>query len=166
MILTFHPANFVAEEPDFTGLAFENIDVSNIDWMNFDWENFDFSTIEWGDSGWDDLFAGHNYDNWSICPIPESDIGLGKGFGIAAECTCDGAMTSGMSVAGKFDECFSFHMGPCGSVEVNFAFGNFGSVLASACVDLDNDAYKQICFGYEVPLANIFATTCSASYGG
>jgi hypothetical protein len=151
------------KEPDFTGLAFEDIDVSNIDWMNFDWENFDFSTVEWGDNGWEDLFAGHNYDSWSICPILKGAIGLGNGFGIAAECTCDTATTGGMGITCKYDACL---FGLCGSVEANFAFGNFGSVLASGCFDLENDAYKQICFGYEIPLANIFATTCSASYGG
>jgi hypothetical protein len=152
------------EEPDLTGLAFEDIDVSNIDWMNFDFENFDFSTVEWGDNGWEDLFAGHDYNSWSICPSLKAAIGLENGFGIAAKCTCDGATTIGMGITCKYDACL---FGLCGSVQANFAFTNFGSVLASGCFDLANDAYKQICFGYKIPLANIFAPiTCSASYGG
>jgi hypothetical protein len=152
-------------EPDYTGLAFEDIDVNNIDWMNFDWENFDFSTVEWGNRGWEDLFADQNFDNLSICPILESAISLGESFGIAAECTCYGAMTSGMSIACKFDECID-DTEICGSVDVNFSFDDLGSVSAGTCFDLDNDEYRQICFVYEIPMADFSATTCSASYGG
>jgi hypothetical protein len=123
--------------------------------------NFNFCTIEWGDRALEDLFARHNYDNWSICPNLMGAFGLGKGFGIDAECICDGATMSGMGIACKYNVCV---LGLCGLAEANVAFGNFGFMLASGCFDLDNNVYRQICFSYEMPLANIFATTCSASY--
>jgi hypothetical protein len=67
--------------------------------------NFDFSTAELGGRALEGLFASHNYDNWSICPNLMGAIGLGKGFVIATECTCDGATTSGTEIACKYSVC-------------------------------------------------------------
>jgi hypothetical protein len=113
--------------------------------------------------GWGDLFGEQDFDEFSICPILERAIGMGKAFGIQADCGCEGSITDGMDISCAFTDCAD-NADVCGSVGLNFTFDNLGSVMAGAC--FENEAYLETCFHYEIPMADFSSQTCAASYGG
>ena len=145
-------------------LEFGEINFGSVDWENFDWENFDFATVEWGDASWAEMLSGQNFDSMDICPILESAISMGSGFAIAADCSCEGGISSTMNIACDFEQCIP-GTETCGSISLGFYFDNFVSVSAGACLDFESEKYLKTCFTYEIPISDFSSQTCTASYG-
>ena len=101
-----------------------------------------------------------------LCTFVEAAIGMGEGFGVTANCTCDGGWESGLELSCNFDECAP-GSDVCGKVNMKFVFGGIdGPVDMTACADFENDQYQETCFSYQLEMDNGFQQTCQATYGG
>jgi hypothetical protein len=113
----------------------------------------------------------------SICMALETAVGMSAAFGVAAQCSCSGGLTTGMNITCSLEECVA-GTDVCGSVGMNLTFGGTdaakGTVTASACADFPNDDYLETCFMYGIDVttgmigetAPTASQSCQASYGG
>lgn len=138
---------------------------------------------EWAGRVWDnvvDAFDGDDDENGDgipdedtdvgggdglFCNLVESAIGMSDGFGVSANCSCEGSWNSGITVQCNFDECATGESEVCGRVDLKFTLGGEdGPVDMVACADFENDDYRRTCFSYE--LCDGFEQSCKANYGG
>ena len=136
------------------------------DWANFDFDNFTWDLIGWDDKSWGDFRGDMDLGNPDIdfCSILETAVGIGKGFGIEGDCRCKENADGDLAIGCGFqNECYNSST-LCGEVNLNYTMGD--EISVSACVDLENDSFPEVCFDYAYSLAAQGAQTCSASYGG
>lgn len=160
------------------------------DWAQ-DWVDQSFGDIDWSSpTAWqewlDNVIGEANFESLGVCPLLESTIGMGQAFGLAANCTCEGNITSTLEIACGFSQCVDVanvvdavsiarNSDPnalCGNVSLNFTLGGeMGSFDTSMCVDFPDQLYQETCVSYTMSLLpdsddNVVQQTCAASYGG
>lgn len=169
---------------------------------NFDGSNIGGNPnndVQWGDAGaWDEWLAmlvdldgngilngganGNGGLDLDVCTIVEAAIGMGAGFGVEANCECNGDFDTGFEIDCKFDACNAPPSGGsdvCGTVDLAFVFGGpNGIVDMTACVDdfetggdnsVNESEFKKTCFSYGIDLTvaeGETTQTCEATYGG
>lgn len=157
-------------------------------WLNDTIVNTDWSN----ENAWMDWFTSLSsesqlLDNFDICPLLETAVGMGQAFGIEANCRCTGNMTTSMKLSCAFDQCVDTSTivdeitaeatsrqadsagTRCGSIGLNITFGgNSGTVTTTVCADFPNEQYRETCFSYEVSMipGSPPKQSCTASYGG
>jgi len=136
------------------------------DWSNFDFDNFTWDLIDWDNNAWDDFRGDIDLNNPDVdfCSILERAVGIGKGFGIEGDCRCKESTDGDIAIGCDFQhECYNTST-LCGEVNMNYTMGD--EISVSACVDLENDSYHEVCFDYAYNMSGQGGQTCSASYGG
>jgi len=141
--------------------------------------------IDWGNpDAWDDWFVGllqeteemiSELTEFDVCTIIEEGIGIGSGFGAAANCECLGDFGTGLEVDCSFENCWESVSpefdGTCSTVDLNYSFGGpDGTVDFRACSNTEG-LFEEICFSYQLDVKgsddSIWPTqTCQATYGG
>jgi hypothetical protein len=163
--------------PDW--LDFDMSDWSDIDWNNFPLENFDWGSANWNPEEWNSFLqsllggtGGNGLPPMEFCPILETAVGIGQGFGIAGDCSCEGGLGDGLSIECSFEECLEASV-VCGSLGMNVTVDDStGLVKTTACMDTALDQYEEICFSYQLDTPETSGTvfdldvSCEASYGG
>ena len=177
--LIFGGSDFDFDFPSFGGNdGNDGRFFDNIDWDNMDWSQLNFlDDLNLDDLDWSTFFGFLGVDNetspilenFEICPMIESLVGIGQAFGIAGDCTCEGSIADGMSVECQFDDqCIQPMV--CGSVSFNVTLGqNVGGMVTDVCVDLAGEStLPEICYGYELSMLpdSNYEQSCTASYGG
>jgi hypothetical protein len=118
-----------------------------------------------------------------ICPVLETAIGMGRTFGVAANCTCEGDLMTSVTVACSFQQCLPVtdivetitterqskprvDNAICGNVGLNFTFGGTGSVSTSVCTEFPDQLFQDTCFSYTMSVEdNALTPSCAATYG-
>ncbi len=130
--------------------------------------------IDWSSEGaWDEWFnslmGGTNGTGIDICPMLEAAVGMGEAFGIAAQCKCNGTLTTTMDISCGVTDCLPGATA-CGQVAMNLTFGlAAGEVATSVCATFPDMKLKETCFSYEREMAggaSSASQTCEASYNG
>jgi hypothetical protein len=167
----------------------ENINRQVPEWAQ-GWVEDTFGDIDWSSpTAWQDWWEGimgrSNMDdlNGDICPVLETAIGIGKAFGIAANCTCDGDLMTSLTIACSFQQCLpltdvigavtterqsnaNVDNAICGNVGLNFTLGGAGSVGTSVCAEFPDQLFQDTCFSYTMSVVdNSITQSCAASYG-
>jgi hypothetical protein len=172
------------------------IDFDAIDWETVDWANFDWNSTDWMDHDWSQvlgqLISEAGLDELDVCSILQTVVGMSEELSIMGSCTCEGNITSGMSIECSFtdvchhnttaatstteeeialiDETVAF----CGSTEVQFQFDSLEALTTTVFVDFKDDRLSDMSYSFRLPLAGqwddwTFAggntTECLAVYG-
>lgn len=132
------------------------------------------SAIDWSSEGaWNDWFGsllgGVDGTGVDVCPILEAAVGMGQAFGIAAQCKCNGNLTTTMAISCDVSDCLPGKE-KCGDVSMNLTFGlAAGEVATSVCAEFPGMDLKETCFSYGIDMtggAGSASQTCEASYNG
>ncbi|KAL3911443.1 MAG: hypothetical protein SGARI_001645, partial [Bacillariaceae sp.] len=159
------------------------------DWAEA-WVNDTMANTDWSSpTAWQDWFGGvqgeANMDGLDVCPLLETAVGMGRMFGIAAQCECQGDIMTSLDIACKFQQClpitdaidavtaeqrqnFDADNAICGNVALNMTFGgDMGSVETSVCTDFPTEEIQETCFSYSFSMVpgETPTQTCGASYG-
>jgi len=164
------------DDSDETSTTVGDNDNTGIEWGDAGswdaWLSLALESLESGTDGvGDGVFSTELFDGSDVCPLVESAIGMGSGFGIEANCSCDGDFETGLDINCRFDACASGESEICGTVKLDFAFGGpDGTIDMSACADFEDDPFKETCFSYTMDVrgedGTLFDQTCAATYGG
>lgn len=142
------------------------VDWIDFDFADFDFENFTWDLIDWDENTWDDFLIDMDFNNTDVnfCSILESAIGIGKGFGIEGDCSCNGDLDRDLAIGCDFQhQCYDQSF-LCTEVKVNYTMGN--DVSVGACVNFEGDTFPEVCFSYSYDLTGQGEQTCTAQYDG
>lgn len=165
--------------PDFgSDINLDLPDWLDIDWDDFDWDHFDWRNRTWNNGEWADFLHGlWGEDGFgqpiqdldvTVCSILETAVGIGQSFGLAGGCYCDGSPNEDLTIQCSFLECVDDSTTTCGNLALELDLTDAtATVSTSACVDLANDSYEEVCFSYELDMTHTqLEQTCNATYGG
>jgi hypothetical protein len=156
-------------------------------WVNQTLLEQDWSSPTAWQDWWGGVMAEADMENLDVCPLLETAVGMGLLFGIAAQCECQGDLSTELEIACSFEECQpvidivdivdavtaeqrqNSDSAVCGQVTMNITFGgDMGSVAISVCTDFSTEQLQETCFSYDMSMipGERPTQTCGASYGG
>mmetsp|Transcript_27846 Transcript_27846/g.78038 ORF Transcript_27846/g.78038 Transcript_27846/m.78038 type:complete len:754 (-) Transcript_27846:1106-3367(-) len=153
---------------NFTNFDWEGFNVTQ--WINENWNEAELAAT------WEEFVTGLNLPEFSICPLLQRAVDMGKEFGDGGNCKCSGSWLDDMLLSCVFeDECYD--LDTCGNVAIDIPFDRVEFVEAKVCVDPStaaaeqsrtgqNQVKGQICYEYSIGIIDRDARSCTAEYEG